>query len=427
MKQLFVGLDIGTSGVRAIAIDAQEKVIAQAALGMPEPLRQGVHVEQDPRIWWETARQVIHNLILALPAESNITTLAVDGTSSTLLLADINGKPLGPALMYDDTSAINEAQKIARKAPRNCAAHGPSSGLAKLLRLQSLDPNQQAVYVLHQADWITGQLTGKFGFSDENNCLKMGFDPVSKIWPDWMQSLGARMYLLSNVMPPGTDLGAIGPEVARDLHLPESTHIVTGTTDSTAGFLATGAAKSGEAVTSLGSTLVLKIITEQPIFAPEYGVYSQPLGKRWLTGGGSNCGGTTLRQHFTKQQIALLTPCLRPDHPTNLDYYPLPGIGERFPLADPNLAPRLTPRPADDVQFFQGILEALARIEYTGYRLLTQLGAPNPVSIRSVGGGASNAPWSQIRAHLLGVPMLPATNMEAAYGAALLAMRKSVS
>ncbi|HDO34643.1 MAG TPA: carbohydrate kinase, partial [Chromatiales bacterium] len=106
-----------------------------------------------------------------------------------------------------------------------------------------------------------------------------------------------------------------------------------------------------------------------------------------------------------------------------LGYYPLLAPGERFPIADPDLAPRLTPRPADDARFFQGLLEGIARIEARGYRLLAELGAPYPVSVRTVGGGARNAPWRRIRERLLGVPVPASEHEDAAYGAALLARR----
>ncbi|MCL5669676.1 MAG: FGGY-family carbohydrate kinase, partial [Gammaproteobacteria bacterium] len=182
-----------------------------------------------------------------------------------------------------------------------------------------------------------------------------------------------------------------------------------------------GARLPGEAVTSLGSTLVMKVLSEQPIFAPQYGVYSHRLGKLWLAGAGSNSGGAVLQHYFTAQQMQAMTARLQPGHPTGLDYYPLLVPGERFPVNDPHLAPRLAPRPADDAQFFQGMLEGMARIERQAYERLAGLGAPYPVSIRSVGGGAQNEAWTKIRSRLLQVPLPNPAHTEAAYGAALLA------
>jgi sugar (pentulose or hexulose) kinase len=75
------------------------------------------------------------------------------------------------------------------------------------------------------------------------------------------------------------------------------------------------------------------------------------------------------------------------------------------------------------VRFFQGLLEGMAEIEARGYRLLAELGAPYPVEVRTVGGGAQNEAWTRIRARRLGVPVVRAEHQEAAYGAALLALR----
>jgi hypothetical protein len=71
-------------------------------------------------------------------------------------------------------------------------------------------------------------------------------------------------------------------------------------------------------------------------------------------GGASNTGGVVLRQYFTNKQLQELTSQIDLSQPTGFDYYPLVKPGERFPVNDPNLKPRLEPRPADDVKFLQG-------------------------------------------------------------------------
>jgi len=423
--ELFLGIDVGTSGIRAIAIDAAGEPHGQCAVPLPAPHRNGVRVEQDPGLWRRGLTEVLRELLRRVPAR-HIRAVAVDGTSGTVLLTDERGRPLGPALMYNDARAQSEAQRIGHIAPRQSAAHGPSAGLAKLLHLQGHRDAARARHVLSQADWIAGLLCGRYGVSDANNCLKLGHDPVEGCWPQWLARLGVRTELLPEVVTPGTPIGTVSEAAATEFGLVAGTTVVAGTTDSTAAFLATGAERPGEAVTSLGSTLVLKVLAQQPVFAPEYGVYSQPLGGLWLAGGGSNSGGAVLKQHFTEEQMAAMTPSLRPELPTGLDYYPLPGRGERFPVNDPLLAPRLEPRPEDKLMFFQGLLEGIARIEQRGYRLLAELGAPYPVSVRSVGGGARNPAWTAIRQQLLQVPLVSPAHQEAAYGAALLARRGAV-
>src|SRR5690606_37517196 len=207
------------------------------------------------------------------------------------------------------------------------------------------------------------------------------------------------------------------------LGLPPSAVIVSGTTDGCASFLATGAGDVGEGVTALGSTLVLKLLSDRRIDAPAYGIYSHRIAGVWLAGGASNTGGAVIRHFFTDEDLPQLTARLNPEQPTRLDYYPLLRPGERFPVNDPDLQPKLEPRPADDAVFFQALLEGIAAVEEQGYRRLKQLGAPALKSVRSVGGGAVNAAWTRIRQRKLGVPFLPAASTEAAVGTALLAWK----
>lgn len=417
---LHLGLDLGTSGVRAVVIDAQGAVQSTAREPLPAPRREGPRMSQNPALWWQAVQRVLA-AVLAPLERSRLASLAVDGTSGTLLLTDHEGTPLAPALMYGDAACIAEAARIATVAPPDTAARGPACALARLLYLQDRHPG--AAHALHQADWITARLTGRLGLSDEHNALKLGYDPLRRCWPEWLQTLGVRAGLLPEVVAPGTRIGFVAPDIARALGLPPQLQVVAGTTDGVAAFLATGASRVGEAVTSLGSTLVLKLLSPWPVTAPAFGIYSHRLGARWLVGGASNSGGAALLKHFSAERMAELTPRLRPETPTGLDYYPLPALGERFPVNDPALAPRDSPRPADDALFFQGLLEGIAAVEALGYQRMAGLGAPAPSRVLTVGGGARNVAWTSLRRRCLGVPVELASQEEAAYGSALLALR----
>ena len=422
----YLGIDLGTSGVRAILIDATDRVIAVARADMPAPLRRNEAIEQDPHIWWQGLSDVLQRLGKQTSLAS-VAALSVDGTSSTILLADKQGQPLHAALMYNDSRAHQQLARLKQLAPADSPVHSASSGLAKLLWLSEQAFASQARYALHQADWIAGRLAGQFGFSDPNNALKSGFDAVQGCWPEWMQHLPRISDWLPKVYSQGQEVCTIDPGIADQFGLPAHTRVIAGTTDSTASFIATGASQVGEAVTALGSTLVLKIIAATPVVNMRFGIYSQPLGKHWLVGGASNSGGAVLQNYFSNEQMLTLEKQLQPNVPTGLDYYPLLTKGERFPFNDSELLPRLSPKPATDWQFFQGLLEGIATIEQCGYQRLTESGAPWPSSIRTTGGGASNSAWTQIRARLLNVPLLPVDHSEAAFGAARLARQAITS
>src|SRR5689334_8890762 len=102
-RRLLLGLDLGTSGVRAVVVDAGGAVQALAREPLPPSRREGTRVMQDPAAWWEAARRAL-SAVLARVDRRALAALAVDGTSGTLLLTDARGMPLAPALMYDDAA-----------------------------------------------------------------------------------------------------------------------------------------------------------------------------------------------------------------------------------------------------------------------------------------------------------------------------------
>ena len=409
---IYLGIDLGTSGVRGSAIDEQGNELAAVRLPLP-------HLQQ-PSDWQHVALNCSAQLCDQLDA-ALIRAIAIDGTSATVMLCDDDGQPCSLALMYNDQSCTAQAKQIGRIAPNDSAARGTSASLAKVLFLREKSPD--ARHICHQADWIAGLLCGRFDFSDENNCLKLGYDPVRREWPSWLSALDIDRALLPEVFAPGTVIATVDNTIAQQLGLPPDCQVVAGTTDSIAAFIATGAGEVGEAVTSLGSTLVLKLVSDKPVFSSELGVYSHRLGETWLAGGASNSGGRVLLKYFNQAQLDEMTPKLDADTDTGLHYYPLVEAGERFPRNDPQLQPLLDPRPNNDVKFFQAMLEGMAAIEAEGYQALVQLGAPSPTQVFTAGGGSINPAWRKIREHKLGVPVTTAEHSEASYGSALLASR----
>ena len=417
-SSLFIGIDLGTSGCRAVAININGTIKAQARFDYPEPK------QQSPQSWWSATQDVLQKLFSQINTQ-DVKAIAVDGTSSTVLLCDQSGEPLTPALMYDDQRATQQALYLKKRAPQNSIVLSSTSSLAKVLWLLENHPPKKHFQIVHQADWISGQLCQQFNFSDVNNILKMGFDVINKQWPSWLLSIFKQFNIkeenLPNVLTPGEVITKIDSKVAEKFNLPFNVDIIAGTTDSTAAVIASGASAIGQAITSLGSTLVLKVISDIPIEDSTHGVYSQPYGKYWLVGGASNSGGAVLRHYFTDQQMQKMSNELKPSITTNLNYYPLINKGERFPVNDANLQPRITPKAESDVLLFQGLLEGIAEIEHTGYKLLKKLGAPYPIAVQTNGGGAINKSWQQIREAKLAIPVTAAQYSAAAYGAAKLA------
>jgi D-ribulokinase len=406
--RLSLGIDFGTSGARAVAIDNDRNICWSNFCSW-------VPGKADPAQWSGALRE----LLTAIPPQrkSQIDRIAIDGTSGTVLLCTEQRLPLGPALMYNDDRGQAVLDQVRSIAPAGHNTISATSGLAKLFWYAQQPYFSQARYLLHQADWLAALLHGQWGYSDYHNALKLGYDQVSLGYPEWLQN-SAYNYLLPQVRTPGSPIGPILPEWG----FPADCLVCAGTTDSIAAFAASGASQIGEAVTSLGSTLVLKLLGDRPIHDSATGVYSHRWGNLWLAGGASNSGGAVLCHFFSDEELQELSASLgdSPYRSSDLRYYPLLKAGERFPINDPQLQPQLLPRPESDRDFLQGLLEGMARIEQQGFDRLQQLGA-NPVTkVYSAGGGAKNLTWQRIRQRHLGVPVVAAIQGEAAYGTAVL-------
>lgn len=408
-----LGLDFGTSGARAALVDADAPLVFDASVAYPPPGLASVAA-------WTDA---LHALLAQIPKalRANVERIAVAGTSATCLICDDHGGQLSEVLVYDDTRATDEAKRIAEIAPQGHITRSATSTLAKLLWLAARTPDKSPRHLVHHADYIGFLLHRKIALSDYHNALKLGLDPETMRYAEWVDALGVSGYL-PKIFVPGEPVAPITRSLAERFGFSRDCVVCAGTTDSIAAFIASGAREPGSAVTSLGSTLVLKLLSETRIDDSAYGIYSHRLGDSWLAGGASNSGGNVLRAFFTNDELESLSAAIDPEKPSGLDYYPLLANGERFPHNDPEWPSRLEPRSDDPAQFLHGLLEGMARIEAEGYALLAKLGATPVHRVFTAGGGARNETWRRIRERYLGVPVLVAEHTEAAYGAARLAM-----
>ncbi len=412
--KLFLGIDFGTSGARLIAIDNDRNICWSGSTSY------SAQTASPKAVQWSMA---LFKLLGEMPIDlkNRATRIALDGTSGTVLLCDDRGQPLAEPLMYNDDQAQSVLETVKSIAPVGDATISATSSLAKLYWYAQQPYFAAGRYLLHQADWLAWLLHGRLGYSDYHNALKLGYDPVNLEYPQWLRAI-PEVGLLPQVLAPGEVVGQILPAIAAQYQINPECLICVGTTDSIAAFAAAGANQPGQAVTSLGSTLVLKLLSNQPVQNASQGVYSHRWGNLWLAGGASNTGGAVLRQFFSDAELHDLSQQIDPQIISELDYYPLLKPGERFPINDSHLLPRLEPRPGRDQDFLLGMLTGMARIEAQGYQILQELGADRLTQVYTAGGGAQNSTWQTIRQNLMGVTIIPAIHQEAAYGAALLAL-----
>ena len=415
---LGLGIDLGTSGLRLAVVDSNGQLQAECSADYPTRF-------EDPLGW----REGLIALCGQLPDElrAAVAAIAIDGTSGTVLLCRPDGAlgpaPLAQALPYHQAcpeQAAAAAALVGVEATQTPAASA-SGSLARALHLLELartggEPGPW--WLRHQADWLMGWLLGDWSWGEESNNLRLGWDQVTSVWlGDLTQQPWSGA--LPRICRSGQPMGPLGPIAAEALGLPVGSQVVAGSTDASAAALAADL-QPGDGATVLGTTLVLKQFSDQPLQGP--GLSCQRVAGRWLVGGASNAGAGVLRRFFSDGQLAELSRQIDPRRSSGLQLRPLPRRGERFPIDDPTLEPVLEPRPVSDARYLQGLLEGLAAIEREGWQRLEQLGAPPVQRVISLGGGARNPQWRAIRQRLLQRPVLNRPQCSAALGMAKLAL-----
>ncbi|MGW9478398.1 FGGY-family carbohydrate kinase [Saccharomonospora azurea] len=422
---VWLGLDIGTQSVRCVATERTGAVVASASRPLDSARRERRH-EQDPEQWWSALATACAEATSSLGSRP-VRGLSLCATSGTILLADTELRPLTPALMYDDARAADEVGRVheAGAALWESLGYRPQASwaLPKLLWLLRHHPPTDRTRLLHQADYLTGKLAGRLTAVDSSHALKTGYDLDGERWPtDVVDALGIPAHVLPEVVRPGTPLGEVCAAAAEATGIPAGTPIVAGMTDGCASVLGSGTFSVGSWNSVLGTTLVLKGVTDNRLHDPLGVVYSHraPDGN-WLPGGASSVGAGVLSDLFAGADLDRLT-ALAADRPTTtLVTYPLVSRGERFPFVAAEAQRFTLGSPADEVDAYAAVLRGVAFVERLCFDYLDLLGAPVDGTLTTTGGGARNEYWTRVRATTLGRPLTVPGNADPAVGMALLA------
>ncbi|HWC86104.1 MAG TPA: FGGY family carbohydrate kinase [Solirubrobacteraceae bacterium] len=422
----WLGLDLGTQSVRAVAVSASGAVLARGACPLTSR-RYGPRHEQDPDEWWSAATEACRAVTAAV-GPGSIAAVSVCATSGTIALVDPAGAPLSHGLMYDDQRATEEAKRVAQAGSDVWASLGyrmqPSWALPKLVwLLRERADAAHGARLVHQADFVTRRLIGTEVPTDSSHALKTGYDLLHDAWPEKvMAALGIPAEILPAVVAPGTRLGPVGRGGAEATGLRAGTPVIAGMTDGCAAQLATGALHEGDWSSVLGTTLVLKGVTSELILDPGGALYSHraPDG-RWLPGGASSAGAGVLSERFQGHDLSALDRRAAEREPAGVLAYPLLARGERFPFAAPEAEGFLLGEPDDEVDHYAALLQGVAYVERLCFDYLDHLGAPIDGALTLTGGATRSRYWCQLRADVLGRPARLVEHPEPALGMALLA------
>lgn len=397
----WIGVDLGTQSVRAVRVDADGSVAARAARPLVSH-RDGPRHEQDPQSWLDAV-----DAVLAEVAGAELDGIAICSTSGTFLLTDEQGRPVTPALMYDDARAADLRDRIVDADPnRWSTSMQPTWALPKLL---SLNPSAQHRLV-HSADFVAAHLVGHPVATDTSHALKTGYDLVADTWPQAaFDKLDLPASLFPDVVLPGAELGRTAAGVP----------VYAGMTDGCAAQIAAGALSPGAWNSVLGTTLVLKGVSKDLLDDPTGAVYSHrhPDGG-WLPGGASSTGAGVLTELLPAADLDALDKAAGP---VDAVIYPLTKTGERFPFVAPQAERFTLGNPSGDLATYVAVLQGVAFIERLAFEHVVGLGAEPLRSVSLTGGAVRSEYWNQLRADVLGVPVELPASPDPAYGMTVLA------
>jgi len=431
---LYMGIDVGTQGVRCLVVDEAGRPVASKSVPFSRlniAQREGWQ-EQSPADWQGAMEEAVRACTARLRADGHgpdaVVAISVDGTSGTIVPLDAAHRPLTNGIMYNDPRAREQAAKVRAAMgayERKLGyAFGASFSLPRILWILENRPEvyEQTAVFAHQADYITGLLCGEFAVSDYSNALKTGYDLLDGGWPKEIEGrLGIDRARLPRILRPGEPIARVSKGAADRLGLSTDTLVVGGSTDGYASALAAGAVRAGRWVSIIGTTFVLKGVTERLFIDSEGISYSHRLPSgEWLLGGAGNIGGRTLNACAGARSFESMDAAAQALIPTGVRCYPLPGRGERFPFARADCEPFYIGDITGD-RLYAATMEGVGLAERLAYDRMAQLGCPVGDEICSTGGACRSELWLRIRASILNRQIKVPRVAEAAMGSALLA------
>ena len=265
MDKTYIGIDMGTSGIKLLLIDAQRKILAQSSLEYEVSQPRDGWSEIDPRIWYDAMLQGLKALLAEQDAQ-RVGAIGVTGQMHTLVLLDAQGESVRPALMWNDkrtAACIPLLRQTLAQGPDGAYLSGivsTGSPAANLYWMSREEPElfRRVSRFLIGPDYLVYRLTGIAGTDYVEASTSSLYCPGERAWSEEMRTL---IGLPESAYPPvrgsGERVGRMLPELARTLGLREDVKVIAGIGDNPATAISTGCLGGGYPVLSLGTSGVL--------------------------------------------------------------------------------------------------------------------------------------------------------------------------
>lgn len=419
-EALLVGIDVGTSHIRALIFSREGHVVASGRSPMPIESSASGRAEFDPQSLWKGTLTALKKATAALKNPENIQAVAVASIGESGIALDACGQAVAPSLAWYDKSPVQEAHFLNEQfgvglSFRNGMRLHPIAGLCKILWLQRQNPDAfgRLCHWLNVADFIAWKLCGEIATDYSLASRMLTLDIQAKNWDnDLLQELHIPPQIFSPLAPNGQPLGKVTREAAKATGLPRHCMVTTGGHDHIIGALPTGAFQPGVLLDSIGTAEAIMLTLNEPPqeetlvrFGFDHGMICVDEPMYFLMGGLMTSGASM--EWFRTQVVR------------QAGYEALTQQAEKIPpgsggvgfiphlrmASQPENDPRargaflgLTPE-TDQATLFRAVLEGMALDVHNIVKSLAEIkGVPAVEQINVTGGGSQNRLLLEIKA-----------------------------
>lgn len=448
---IYLGIDIGTSGTKTLAINERGKILAQATATYPLYHPKPLWSEQDPEDWWQATVKTVRAVMKTTRTKpTDVRAIGLSGQMHGSVFLDKQNRVVRRAILWNDQRTAAECEEIEQRAGGRdklirMVANPALAGFTapKILWLRNHEPKNFAktVKVLLPKDEIRRRLTGEFAteVSDASGMLLL--DVVNRCWSkELLSKLELDQSLLARCHESEEVTGRLTRDAAKLLGLTTDCMVVGGAGDCAAGAVGNGIVRPGVLSTSIGTSGVVFVYAENPQVDPlgRLHTFCHAVRGKWhmmgvtLAAGGSlqwfrNAVCQTLlneakRKKMDAYDILTEEAAVTPPGADGLFFLPYLA-GERTPHADPHARGAFVGLTMlhSRGHLVRAILEGVTYSLRDCLEIIEQQQVPVK-QIRASGGGAKSAFWRQMQADVLGKTVISmAADEGPAYGVALLA------
>ncbi len=430
---VLLGIDIGTTSTKAVLLDPEDGVVAEAERESRLESRQATWAEEDPNLWWSNVCEIARELV---PGHE-ITCVGVTGMVPCAVLTDAHGESLRPSIQQNDARASEEIAELRSMLPADAILKRTGSAITqqsiapKLMWLARHEPEvyRQAKLVQGSYDFIITRLTAAPGVED-NWAVESGlYDLTTRSWAtDVLSAAGVEASVLPDVRRPTDIAGRVTDDAAAATGLPAGVRVAGGAADHVAAAFAAGLLEDGQMLIKIGGAGDILMSSSTPLFDERLFLDLHVIPGMYMPNGCMATSGSLLRwfQHELAdgQPLVALDAAAASIAPGSEGITALPYfLGEKTPINDPDARGAFVGMHLGHTRahMYRALLEAVA----FGFRHHVEVFAELDLPTRHVRvgeGGARSALWTQIIADVIKLPVEVISSMAgAALGAAFVA------